>query len=1183
MRAPQLKTPYSFFQRTASLAIAFLIPFSGTPSFSTPVIQTSTDIRVPASSSFLASETFQIPSKLGRVESYHSGKGKTLIHIQTAHGHYEAQKKIAAILQNLENQYGTTTIFIEGSWGKLYPELLRFFPEDPKLTHELNDILTHKAIVKGEELYLIDSKRGQGYGIENEPAYLENAAAFASVGKAREASAQFLKTAMDGIDKISAGYLNNDLRNFLRREESFQNGVVPLGSWIEELRRQVLKQYDEDLSDSAFQLEWPMLVRFFAINKLESSINAAAFDSEKAHFLKEFDKVSSLPSPVSSLKDSIVSLLSAKGASMGLQAEAVQGVFIQMMRALPKGFDYSRYPNVKAMIGLLLLQSELDPRLLTQEIERLTGLLSQKMATQPIEKQFLSVYQRKILLTKLLNLELTPDDYEKIDQRPTTNDQRQLKPSVMLDEIQKLNSENRVRGIAFEHAVELDAIYEKALAFYAGAKKRDQYLIDNVEKQMDQLGVDKAVVITGGFHAEPFRKHFAAKNYTYALLMPAISTIDDAGREAYLNVMNEQFPSQVKSSTANTISRAAPEGLRALRSEVRGLPFSAKILARIAAVSLVFSASTLPVNAQQGGPVAVNKPFAKPATNVAKKPWPQSIQYTADQKQMLGKIDKTLSAPFNLAPEFRDGFDKSKIDFINTTLASWDDKHLVVGYLLARVVDEKESQSVRDAANNELGVVLAIMFEKYEVPVTVWNVILGRLLNAIKQESTLGDSDAIIFSLRIIVQVPKLDFIKVNEATQVLASNSTPEAKKQKEAQKAEKQNTKRLASLIADLKKKPKDIIKGPIIQIPMYINIVDLFFLKSLTDQEKAQIAPLIASQLVPYAKYFQGKKLSNVPPFLKGMVVAIKYIGTSEQIADLKLFLTEVKKTEFDRTVQTNKDTPSATALETITLLESRPAPAKARPEARSEQRELVLDDPLNFVDSVLLEEFRRLAQEFTNGIISLVAVVRSWAGNLMTNIRSLLSQRSIALPPIPSAVPKDVASIFQFSQAAATQPVILSEPFDNAMLPAIDKTWTAWARYLAVNPEARWVLWASEKNISSANKFVNQFLATAGAGFNLRGRISVAKGTLNLRPNDPRLAAALAPNQSALEAVVGFSVRIFFGNAQAEGQMASRIQALELLKGDLRSIANRIVSSSQLAGLIASFNQLVTAISAFASAA
>src|SRR5437879_2537622 len=53
-----------------------------------------------------------LPPDLGTVQTLHSGNGPVLIHIQTAHGNYEAQKKIEAILHYLKDNYGVKTLFL---------------------------------------------------------------------------------------------------------------------------------------------------------------------------------------------------------------------------------------------------------------------------------------------------------------------------------------------------------------------------------------------------------------------------------------------------------------------------------------------------------------------------------------------------------------------------------------------------------------------------------------------------------------------------------------------------------------------------------------------------------------------------------------------------------------------------------------------------------------------------------------------------------------------------------------------------------------------------------------------------------------------------------------------------------------------------------------------------------------
>ncbi|HXV28423.1 MAG TPA: hypothetical protein VD913_05600, partial [bacterium] len=133
-----------------------------------------------------------IPSHLGTVTSFKPGTGPTLIHIQTAHGNYEAQKNIQAILTYLQKQEGINLIFVEGSAFKLEPEILKFFPDQMDLTMKIADAMAKKALVKGVELFLLENSGAEAYGIEDMEAYRANREAFKEVLQKRQTSTAFL-------------------------------------------------------------------------------------------------------------------------------------------------------------------------------------------------------------------------------------------------------------------------------------------------------------------------------------------------------------------------------------------------------------------------------------------------------------------------------------------------------------------------------------------------------------------------------------------------------------------------------------------------------------------------------------------------------------------------------------------------------------------------------------------------------------------------------------------------------------------------------------------------------------------------------------------------------------------------------------------------------------------------------
>ena len=74
-----------------------------------PALPDSSEVQLPASAF-----QFTIAPELGTIQALESGpRGPSLIHIQTAHGNYEAQKKIQEILHDLKRRYGYTAIFYQ--------------------------------------------------------------------------------------------------------------------------------------------------------------------------------------------------------------------------------------------------------------------------------------------------------------------------------------------------------------------------------------------------------------------------------------------------------------------------------------------------------------------------------------------------------------------------------------------------------------------------------------------------------------------------------------------------------------------------------------------------------------------------------------------------------------------------------------------------------------------------------------------------------------------------------------------------------------------------------------------------------------------------------------------------------------------------------------------------------------
>lgn len=504
-----------------------------------------------------------IPSDLGRLQYYKPSSAYLLpreitdhksqiaapliIHIQTAHGNYEAQKKIEALLHYFEETYGIRLLFVEGSAFKLDPEALRPLnvQEEMDRTMDLAEALTKKALLKGADLFLLKEKNAEAYGIENVEAYRSNFEAFQAVLKAKERTAQFVAQINRQIEYLTGPLLNKNLREFLSRLENYKSKRTPIFSWLSELKAYAQKYLEMDLSDPVYQIDWPTLVRIYTLSEIESKIDKQLLDQERDRFLKAIRPIPrEIYQAVEKLLSSPTSLPPEKQPDPLLPDPNTRMLFEKMVASLPAHFNYEAYPHLRYFIGHLILQSEIKGERLAEEITRLEDQIAEKLASTAEEKKIVSLLKDRRLLKKLFALELVPEDYEKIISNPA------IRPSALIKRFVELMKLTHSREVPLDRLGEIDFLFDKALEFYTGVKERDFWMLQNITNHLKQTGSKKAVVITGGFHTGPFRQFFENQNFSYALITPRITEV--GSRDPYLYAMLQEVPNLFAASTIET-------------------------------------------------------------------------------------------------------------------------------------------------------------------------------------------------------------------------------------------------------------------------------------------------------------------------------------------------------------------------------------------------------------------------------------------------------------------------------------------------------------------------------------------------------------------------------------------------------------------------------------------------------
>ncbi len=516
---------FPFINKKAVAAfLSFLMPLTG---LDLPVVHAAflasgvpsqpaaSEVKIPA-----PPIPVQIPEALGSIETRSSGYGPLLVHIQTAHGHEEAQRKIQSILHVLKDRYGINTVFVEGSAGHLDPERLAMPEETSGKRGEILDGLVKKGWLKGSELFLLDENgKAEAYGIEDPEAYLKNGQSFQAVLKAKAETGKYLASVDMQIERLKAAYLSPALRDFLKRYEDWDMGLVSLTDWVNTLKDQSVNVLKVDPSDPGAQLDWPMLCRLLTLFKIEKRLDFAAFEKERELFFK------SLPGIPGDLLAGLKSALSTESPE-GMEA----GPLFEALVSRP-GFAiaWEQFPQVTLFASRRVLQEELKAGELHDEIQRLSKKILHGLARDEREGKFVEVFEDYFLLSKLFSLEAAPKDYAAILER-----QAVLTPVQMAGRFADLNAEGRVRDFQFGHSGEINVLFERALDFYQGARERDALMLERIEKRIRETGVSKAAVITGGFHARPFEDALKTKGYAYLRVIPNLSHAAKEDREIYV-------------------------------------------------------------------------------------------------------------------------------------------------------------------------------------------------------------------------------------------------------------------------------------------------------------------------------------------------------------------------------------------------------------------------------------------------------------------------------------------------------------------------------------------------------------------------------------------------------------------------------------------------------------------------
>ncbi|MDD5216607.1 MAG: UTP--glucose-1-phosphate uridylyltransferase [Candidatus Omnitrophica bacterium] len=498
-----------------------------------------------------ASFDAQIPYELGEISEQvlPGGSDKLLVHIRTSHGHYEAQKNIQKLLTFLGERQGRQLLFLEGAARKLRPELFRFFPRDQELNQKIIDALIRQGELTGAEAYLIEAReKAEGWGVEDFEAYRRNREAFKSVMLRQEALNGFLKKFYVAWEKAAYPEFSEDLRSLLYREKAYREGSLSHQSWLEILRRQAAEHLKTDLNSFWSQERWPILVRYTKLREMEGKLDDAKVEKEKEIFFKGLEIYSNHDETKEIIRklEEITATAKRDGGRVPRadRSTPVRLIVERLMDKLPENFPLTAaYPNFKAYLQYLIMAEELEAEGFNREIDRLTKGLFFACVRTKAEKKLLRVLFDYRLLEKLYRLELSRTEYLTIQKH-----QRRIRPTALA---QFLSRQDLIQP-------DQDLWFKKAMGFYRGAIRREDWLVQNAVGKLVEKHQKQAILVTGGFHSEGVKERILKAGYAYVQITPRMTEVSKKDHEIYLRAFLGK-PAAPKTPAKATIENALRE------------------------------------------------------------------------------------------------------------------------------------------------------------------------------------------------------------------------------------------------------------------------------------------------------------------------------------------------------------------------------------------------------------------------------------------------------------------------------------------------------------------------------------------------------------------------------------------------------------------------------------------------
>lgn len=518
-----------------------------------------------------AAEVF-IPSQLAQTRERLEGQnGKTIVILEEAHVAYNAQKALAEILRDLIQNESFQYVFVEGGWGDVSLTQLRRLA-GLEQRQKVGEQYLREGKISGEEyLNLATDLDIRLWGVEDPELYQANMDVFLKLSSVQTGLLKELEAFKTQLFQLETKILSKSQTEILTQRRNFETQKISLLDYAQFLMKRLplnerhceepvaaSKAGDVAISHSKNEIaSLPSVARndrqscFSHVAQLISFSGAdGSYDSDKI-VLEKQAAIQFLSKQLT--KPEFEDILALE------QQKTLEGELYFLEILLNKIKDFSKkqpVPNLKNLShyhGMLQEAARIDSGMLFQEIADASRAAFLAGEPTPEQKNFFEILWGVGMLEKLFDLRLTETEFLALE--------KDRNPFPLKKWNDSLAREFPQGSLVFQplDASKIAEWIPAAFSFYQTARIREKAMLDNMTSEITAKNIDRAFLVTGGFHSKNFLNLLKNQGYTVLLVSPRFVPEDDKTTHAqYLEVLKDKW-TELQSTAAKLEPQALPE------------------------------------------------------------------------------------------------------------------------------------------------------------------------------------------------------------------------------------------------------------------------------------------------------------------------------------------------------------------------------------------------------------------------------------------------------------------------------------------------------------------------------------------------------------------------------------------------------------------------------------------------